>query len=170
MTQDIMLNFAIYFVKCLSSTQGELGETVILFLDGYSSWWDDRSLLYFFEHSVYLFFLASCTSIWDQPNDSGPNKRMHTCVETTVTKFGLWYTGKKTKVSYFSVVTQNTWKEFWKIERQELLLCGCNNITSAYRHFSLYPFNLSRDGWNNVLSTLGVLNKKLKKIKVRSME
>ena len=98
MTQQIMLDFAIHFVKNLPSTQGKLGEPVILFLDGHSSRWDVPSLLYFMENNVYPFFIASHTSVWAQPNDSGPNKRMHTCVETAVTKLGLRYSGKKQKL------------------------------------------------------------------------
>ena len=58
---------------------------------------------------------------------------------------------------------RNAWKEYIKIEQQELLTCGSNNTTSAYRHCGIYPFNTNYNGCNHVLSTLGELNKKLKR-------
>ena len=56
--------------------------------------------MYFVEYNIYPVLTDSHTSTWAQPNESRPNKQMHTCVETTLTRLGLIYTGKK-KVIYF---------------------------------------------------------------------
>ena len=89
MTQETMLNYAMYFVRHLPESQGMNWLPVILFLGGHSSRWDVAALMYLMKHKVFPSFIASHISVWDQPNDAGPNIRIHKCMETGVTKLGL---------------------------------------------------------------------------------
>ena len=162
MTQGTMKAFVQHFVRHLPPSQGKGKEPLFLFLEGHVSRWETNSLLYLIQNNVFPFFLASHTSVWAQPNDNGPNLRLHKCVEEAVSKLGLRYSGKKTKQSYFNIIIRHGWREFLVQERQDIITCGSNSATGAYRHCGLGPFNPYCTGWNHVLSTLGILNKKLK--------
>ena len=48
------------------------------------------------------------------------------------------------------------------MEREELFACKMNVTSSAYRHCSIFPFNMDCDGWTNVIESLGQLNKDLR--------
>ena len=48
-------------------------------------------------------------------------------------------------------------------EREELLNTGTNTTTSSWEKTGFYPFNPNPESWINVLSTLGKLNKEMKK-------
>mmetsp|Transcript_30951 Transcript_30951/g.31228 ORF Transcript_30951/g.31228 Transcript_30951/m.31228 type:complete len:157 (-) Transcript_30951:360-830(-) len=65
MTQQAILDFAMYFVRHLSKFQRINGLSIIIFLDGHSSCWDVAALLYLMRHNIFLFFIASRTSVWD---------------------------------------------------------------------------------------------------------
>ena len=95
MTQLTMKHFVHHFVKHLPRSQGKGKRPVFLFLDGHSSRWNVSALLYLIQNNVFPFFLPSHTSVWAQPNDNGPNLRLHTCIEEAVTKLGLRYCEKK---------------------------------------------------------------------------
>ena len=81
MTQQIMMDYAMYFIKHLPSDQGKDKNPVILLVDGSASRRDAASPLYFMQNNVFLFILAPHTSVWSQPKDNGPNLQIHTCVE-----------------------------------------------------------------------------------------
>jgi len=135
---------------------------VILFLDGHSSRWDVSSLLYLLQNKVFPFFLPSHTSVWTQPNDNGTNLRWVKSLETAVSSLGMRWNGVSTTPSYFNIIIRNGWKIFLKSEREDLLCCNCNNTTSAWKKTGLYPFNPFCESWNNVLETMGPLNKRYK--------
>jgi len=77
MTQEVFMAYARHFVSNLPPDHGP----IILFLDRHGSQWNKYALMYFLENNMYLFILASHTSIWSQPNDAGVNKRFHWAVE-----------------------------------------------------------------------------------------
>ena len=162
MTQRTFFDYCLHFVKHIPDDQGENGEPVILFLDGHSSRWDVSSLLYLLQNKVFPFFLPSHTSVWTQPNDNGTNLRWVKSLETAVSSLGMRWNGVSTTPSYFNIIIRNGWKIFLKSEREDLLCCNCNNTTSAWKKTGLYPFNPFCESWNNVLETMGPLNRRYK--------
>ena len=152
-----------HLVKHLPSNQGKKRSPVILFLDGHASRWDVPSMLYLMEHNVFPFYIASHTSIQGQPNNNGPNFRWHKCVENAIARMGLRTSVAKTKHSYFNLIIRYAWEEFMNQERLDLLTTASNNTTRAYARCGIYPFNPYCSGWEDILSTLGKLNKELKK-------
>mmetsp|Transcript_48091 Transcript_48091/g.56206 ORF Transcript_48091/g.56206 Transcript_48091/m.56206 type:complete len:80 (+) Transcript_48091:267-506(+) len=57
---------------------------------------------------------------------------------------------------HFNLVTA---KQQRATEREEIFACKQNVTSSAYRHCSIYPFDIECDGWKIVLDALGKLNK-----------
>ena len=108
---------------------------------------------------MFPFFLPSHTSIWTQPNDNGTNLRWVKCLEKAVTSMGMRRNGFNTTPSYFNIIIREGWKIFINAEREDLLCYQCNNTTSAWKKTGLYPFNLFCEAWENVLETMGPLNK-----------
>ena len=162
MTQRTFYDYAIHFVNNLPESQGSNGQPVILFLDGHSSRWDVSSLLFLLTNNVFPFFLPSHTSIWTQPNDNGTNLRWVKCLERAVTLKGMRRNGVGVTPSYFNIIMRDGWKLFLRAEREDLLCCSCNNTTSAWQKTGLFPFNPFCEAWENILETMGPLNKKYK--------
>jgi hypothetical protein len=80
MTQETFDDYAIHLVDSLPGEHGPK----ILFLDGHGSRWKRQTLLFLMKNKIFPFFFASHTSIWAQPNDGGPNLRLHNYLEETV--------------------------------------------------------------------------------------
>lgn len=72
---------------------------------------------------------------------------------------GMWRNGINTTPSYFKIIIREGWKIFINAELEDLLCCQCNNTTSAWSKTGLYPFNPFCEAWENVLETMGPLNK-----------
>ncbi len=70
MTQEVFMTYAKHFVETLPAGHGP----IMLFLDGHASRWNKYALKYLMDNRMFMFFLASHTSIWAQPNDAGVNK------------------------------------------------------------------------------------------------
>ena len=161
MTQDTFFDFCLHFIKHLPNGQGKGGDPHILFLDGHASRWNLQAINLLMSNNVFPFFLPSHTSVWTQPNDNGTNLRMHKSVEDAIKKLRVF--GQKANVSMFNVVIRTAWKDFMERERLELLHTKANTTTSAWRVTGLYPFNPNPEAWKNVLSTLGVLNREMRR-------
>ena len=86
MTQDTFYDWCLHFIKHLPKSQGKGGEPHILFLNGHASRWNLAAIKLLMENNVFPFYLPSHTSVWAQPNDNGPNKRFHVCVEEAIKK------------------------------------------------------------------------------------
>ena len=151
MTQSIFYDFCEHFVSSLPISQGKDKEMVILFLDGHVSRWNLAALRYLMINNVYPFFLASHTSIWSQPNDNGPIKRLHSCIEDAALNHRRW---NKAIVPYFNLIFVQGWRKFIRKEADDLNV-GTNNATSAFSITGLYPFNPLADTWEQAIETLG---------------
>ena len=161
MTQDTFFDWCSHFINHLAQGQGKNGAAHFLFLDGHASRWNLVALKLLMEHNVYPFFLPSHTSVWTQPNDCGCNLRFHKCVEDSIKR--LWHSGRKNTIWFYNVVLTHAWADYLGRERRELINAQSNTTTSSWETTGFFPFNPHPEAWRNVLSTLGTLNKELKK-------
>ena len=152
MTQEIFYDFCKHFVTSLP----EQHEPVVLFLDGHASRWNTQALRYLYENKVFVFFFASHTSIWAQPNDCGLNKRVHWAIEEACKKYRR--SGQTTSQGYFNAIFSGGWKIFLKAENQDLLECFDNNSTRANERCGVYPLNPFAEAWMDAIDGLGLGN------------
>ena len=153
MTQELFYNYCKHFVESLPLTQGKKNP-VILFLDGHVSRWNLAALRYLVLNNVYPFFLASHTTIWSQPNNNGPIKRLHACIEEATIAHRRW---NQAVITYFNSIFFHGWKLFIAKEASDLI-AGANNATGAYLRTGLYPFNPLSDSWEEAIDSLGCDN------------
>jgi hypothetical protein len=152
MTQEIFFDFCTHFVEALPKDH----EPAILFLDGHASRWNTQALKYLNDNNVFVFFFASHTSIWAQPNDCGLNKRVHWAIEQACKRFRR--SGKKTTYQYFNEIFSDGWRIFLKTEADDLLETFTNNATRAYWKTGVFPLNPFADAWNEAIDGLGAAN------------
>jgi hypothetical protein len=152
MTQEIFFDYCKHFVSSLK----EEHEPVILFLDGHASRWNTQALKYLFDNNVFVFFFASHTSIWAQPNDCGLNKRVHSSIEQACKKYRRG--GRTTSQGYFNEIFCMGWRFFRDAEAKDLLECFENNATRAYERTGVYPLNPFSEAWTDAIDGLGVAN------------
>jgi len=84
------------------------------------------------DNCVFTFFLASHTSIWSQPNNTGVNKQFHWAVEQIAKT--EHHKHKNTNIRYFNSNFLNGWYKFLATERDDLWQLGVNNATRAFEH------------------------------------
>ena len=130
MTQEIFFDYCCHFVNNLPHGYGKDGQPVILFFDGHASRWNLPAIRYLQANKVFPFFLPSHTSVWAQPNDNGPNIRLHKCVEDAIKR--LRNSGAKNTVWFYNTIIRHAWLDFLHREWQELLTTGVNVTTSCY--------------------------------------
>jgi hypothetical protein len=152
MTQEIFYDYCKHFVSSLE----EEHEPVILFLDGHASRWNTQALKYLFDNNVFVFFFASHTSIWAQPNDCGLNKRVHWAIEEACKKYRRG--GRVTSQGYFNEIFCMGWRCFRDAEVADLLECFENNATRAYERTGVYPLDPFAEAWADAIDGLGVAN------------
>ena len=163
MTQDSFYDWCLHFVKHLPEEDKEDGINTkphILILDGHMSRWNREALKLLMENNVFPFFLPSHTSVWTQPNNCGTNKRFHVCVERAIKD--MRRSSSKYDVTFFNIVIRTAWEMFMDMENKDLVACRANSTTSAWKHVGIYPFCPNSESWNNVISTLGELNEKMR--------
>ena len=155
MTQDSMLPYAEHFVRNKMAGP-HANEPAVLLLDGHSSRWDLSALYYLIENGVFPFFLPSHTSIWSQPNDTGPNFRLHKCIAKFQKKYRRRLLTKKWNVSDWNLVFRLAWAEYLAQERNDFYAMNHNRTTAAYEKTGIYPFNPNSPTWRHAITTLGV--------------
>lgn len=156
MRQSTMFPYAKHFVDHLPSDR-KPDEAVILFLDGHSSRWDVPSLEFFFKNNVFPYFLPSHTSIWSQPNDCGPNKRLHSCISNAVRKYRpkLVGEGKKYEPKDWNLCFRHAWATYLERERNGLLKDGSNSAKFAFAKTGIEPFHPRPSSWQTAIDTIG---------------
>jgi hypothetical protein len=155
MTQETFDEYAIHLVKSQKENHGPK----ILFLDGHGSRWNRQTLSFLMENRIYPFFFASHTSIWAQPNDGGPNLRLHNCIEEAVR--ARRRTASTPDVSYFNSVACDAWRKFIEREREELRAKTTNTTQNSYHKAGVGSLNPFCVGWTTAIETTGrVLNNK----------
>jgi hypothetical protein len=152
MTQEIFYDYCQHFCGSLP----EHHEPVILFLDGHASRWNTQALKYLHDNNVFLFFFASHTSIWAQPNDCGLNKRVHWAIEKACKQYRR--SGRTTCQGYFNSIFSLGWTFFLKAEAADLLECFDNNATRAYERTGVFPLNPFSEAWSDAIDGLGSAN------------
>ena len=151
MTQEVFYKFAQHFVNTLPENHGP----VLLIVDGHASRWSLQALQLLLTNKVYLFVIASHTSIWAQPNDCGLNLRFHRCIETICKRRRRRQAGTP-GVEYFNGIFCDAWRLYLQQEREELLSNNKrNNTTSAYEKTGLYPFDPNCWAWTEAIESLG---------------
>jgi hypothetical protein len=104
---------------------------------------------------VYVFVIASHTSIWAQPNDCGLNLRFHRCIEFICRRRRRRQQGTP-GIEYFNDIFVEAWRHYLQQERQDLLSDNkSNNTTSAYEKTGLYPFDPYCWAWTEAIESLG---------------
>ena len=152
MTQEIFYDFCEHFVGSLP----EEHDPVVLFLDGHASRWNTQALKYLDDHNVFVFFFASHTSIWAQPNDCGLNKRVHNSIEKSNKKHRR--TGSPTTCEYYNRVFSDGWRYFLEAEADDLLETFSNNATRACWKTGVHPLNPFAEAWTDAIDSLGAAN------------
>ena len=152
MTQEIFFDYCRHFVTSLLDDH----EPVVLFLDGHASRWNTQALKYLNDNNVYVFFFASHTSIWAQPNDCGLNKRVHWAIEQPCKQYRR--TQRRTTYSYFNEIFAAGWRIFLKTEADDLLETFTNNAMQAYCKTGVYPLNPNAEAWKEAIEGLGTAN------------
>lgn len=128
MTQEVFYKFAEHFVNSLPENHGP----VLLLLDGHGSRWSLQALQLLLSNQVYVFVIASHTSIWAQPNDCGLNLRFHRCIEKICQRRRRQQQGAP-GVEYFNDIFCDAWRLYLQQERLDLLSDNkSNNTTSTY--------------------------------------
>jgi hypothetical protein len=150
MTQEIFYDYCVHFVSSLPEDEHE---PVILFLDGHASRWNTQALKYLFDHNVFVFFFASHTSIWAQPNDCGLNKRFHWAIEQACKLYRR--SGRTTSCEYFNSIFCLGLRIFFKAEADDLLECFDNNTTRAFERTGVFPLNPFCEAWTDAIDGLG---------------
>jgi hypothetical protein len=102
---------------------------------------------------VHVFFFASHTSIWAQPNDCGLNKRVHWAIEEACKWFRR--TGFPPSQGCFNAIFSLAWKYFLKAEANDLLECFDNNATRANERTGAHPLNPCAEAWTDAVDSLG---------------
>jgi len=153
MTQEVFFVYAKHFVKALKPDH----KPVILFLDGHASRWNNNVLQYFMDNKVFTFFLASHTSIWSQPNDTGVNKRFHWAIEQSSKE--IRRTLKAYTISASNTNFVNGWRNFLQTERNDLRGVNANNATSVFQRTGLFPLNPFCEAWTDAIATIGKAEK-----------
>jgi hypothetical protein len=156
MTQEIFYDYCKHFVASLPDDH----QPVILFLDGHASRWNTQALKYLYENKVFVFFFASHTSIWAQPNDCGLNKRVHWAIEQACKQYRR--SGRTTTCEYFNGIFSQGWQIFLKAEADDLLECFDNNTTRAFERTGVYPLNPFCTAWTDAIDGLGTANQESK--------
>jgi hypothetical protein len=155
MTQETFGDYAKHLVSSLPEDHGPK----ILFLDGHASRWNTQTLLFLIENKIYPFFFASHTSIWAQPNDGGPNLRLHNCLEEAVRNKRR--TAGTPDVFYFNGIICEGWRLFIERERQELRAKTINTTRNSYTKSGVGDFDPYCEGWTTAIETTGrALNNK----------
>jgi hypothetical protein len=152
MTQEIFYDYCRHFVASLPEDH----EPVTLFLDGHASRWNKQALKYLYDNNVFVFFFASHTSIWAQPNDCGLNKRVHWAIEEACKHFRR--SGRVPNCEYFNEVLCKGWRIFLKKEADDLLECFDNNATRAFARTGVHPMNPYAEAWTDAIEGLGIGN------------
>jgi hypothetical protein len=158
MKQDTMLPFAKHFVANLSKHRDPL-EGIILLMDGHSSRWDLPALHYFYKNNVFPFFLPSHTSIWSQPNDNGPNKRLHTLIEAAAVEQRRSYSLRNMKTFKprdWNKVFFDAWKRYLQAERADYCVTLTNTAINAFLKTGIFPFNPRCPSWTDSIANLGI--------------
>jgi hypothetical protein len=155
MTLLSFYDWSLHFVANLPSDQGKDGEGVILFVDGHSSRFTLQGLLHLYSNNVYVFILPSKTSVWAQPNDSGPNRRLAICVSSAAVKWRAANAGSRMSTSMFNAIFVDTWQDYLLKEDLDLRQVGTNCCTTAWKRTGLEPFNKLCVGWDTAIESLG---------------
>jgi hypothetical protein len=151
MTQEIFYDYCKHFVASLHKQH----ELIILFLDGHTSRWNMHALKYLMDTNVCIFFFASRTSNWAQPNDCGLNKRVHWKI---VQGCKIYRRGQpRTTHGHFNEIFSLGWTIFVKAEADDLLECFDNNATRTYERTGVYPLNPYAEAWTDAIG-LGAAN------------
>jgi len=158
MTQEIFYDCCKHFVSSLKVDH----EPVILFLDGHASRWNTQALKYLLDNNVFVFFFASHTSIWAQPNDCGLNKRVHCAIEEACMTYRRG--GRRTSQGYFNEIFCRGWRIFREKEVEDLLTCFENNATRAFERTGVHPLNPFAEAWMDAIDGLGSANEDCKTV------
>jgi hypothetical protein len=158
MTQEIFYDFCQHFVGSLPEEHGP----VILFLDGHASRWNTQALKHLQDNNVFVFFFASHTSIWAQPNDCGSNKRVHWVIEDANKEFRC--SDFATTHEHYNWVFSAGWRVFLKTEADDLLETFSNNATRSHWKTGACPLNPCCEAWTDAINSLGTANEESKMV------
>jgi len=105
-----------------SATHPSEQQPMILFLDGHGSHWNKDALKFPMDNCVFLYILASHTSISSQPNNADVNKHFHWATEHLCKKYQ--HTLDVSTIPYFNTNFANGWQQFLQEEKIDLWLMG----------------------------------------------
>ena len=153
MTLQGFSDYARWFVNQLPSDFGKGRQPAVLLFDGHGSRWTAEGISHLLQNNVWPFCLAAHTTAWAQPNDSGPNAALNATYGKEFTKWkqrkfaGRWVYTR----SDFNMVIRDSYKSLRKVLEGEIIDCGENVITKAFRRCGLCPLNRNCEGWTKAL-------------------
>ena len=155
MERGRFLDYSNHFSSQLPSDQGKNQQPAFLFLDGHNSRWDIAALANMINNNTFTFYLASHTSIWSQPNDAGPNKKMHGEIETANSEVNKAV--DTASVAYLNGIIFTAITNFIESEHRMLALTGSNNTTDGWCGTGLHPvYPEDSQLWSSAIDTLGL--------------
>ena len=169
MTRELMLDFAVHFVKHLPDgsdgepKQGKGGEAVILTLDGHISRWNMHALIHMLDNNVLPFFMPSHTSMWGQVNDNGANLSLEKHIQAAAATERMHR--NTAPVSYHNRLIFLGVGTYIESEHRTLMLTGTNIAKHGHYICGLFPFNPYCINWTGAIATLGQREKILNEAK-----
>ena len=155
MERGRFLDYSNHFSSQLPSDQGKNQQPAFLLLDGHNSRWDIAALANMINNNTFTFYLASHTSIWSQPNDAGPNKKMHGEIETANSEVNKAV--DTASVAYLNGIIFTAITNFIESEHRMLALTGSNNTTDGWCGTGLHPvYPEDSQLWSSAIDTLGL--------------
>ena len=155
MERGRFLDYSNHFSSQLPSDQGKNQLPAFLLLDGHNSRWDIAALAIMINNNTFTFYLASHTSIWSQPNDAGPNKKMHGEIETANSEVNKVV--DTASVAYLNGIIFTAITNFIESEHRMLALTGSNNNTDGWCGTGLHPvYPEDSQLWSSAIDTLGL--------------
>ena len=157
MERFLFVKYAHHFVKHLPAGYGKNGKAVCLTLDGHTSRWCPVALRYLKDNNVFVWCLASHTSMWTQPNDMGVNARVkaltHEC-------FRLWLRSNPRAImgqDDYNGMFATAWNKFLALELYELTTRPdkTNVASRAFAKAGLFPFLEQPPFWYEACLILG---------------
>jgi len=169
MKRDIVLDWCYFFVRTMNrgltkNFHGINQKPAFLFVDGHSSRWNAKALLFLLQNNIFLFALPSHSSIFAQPNDGGINSKFKAKFSRQISRwrnlqFKLHQSSNfKISKGDFNTVFLEAWEELNVDLAAELNKRGENCVTRAFKRTGWYPFNKNNASWRQAISSVGSLH------------
>jgi hypothetical protein len=140
---------------------GKGGKACMLALDGHTSRWCSEAMRLFKEANVYVWCLASHTSIWTQPNDLGINSKLKALFSKAYQDYLQAHFQETNGFNQgtFNKIFVIAWNRMIEEEKVELVKNkGSNVSTRSFARSGIFPLNRKPTIWCDAIQTIGAIN------------